>query len=640
MLAKRCFKAMLQRVGVVIVLASFLAGAPVSAIAQQTAGVSIEPPESGQFPTISFLMKAYDNDGKFLANLIPDQVRVLENDQPVEVQFLERQQPGLQIIVAMNTAPIFASTVAGVSHFAQIKLTLLAWMQSNPPGENDDFSLATNTGLEAIRLTRAEQWQEALRQYDPPLLQTQASMVSLAQALDLATEPNPHPDMQRAILYITATPATPLQAALPNIASRANQLEVPIFVWMVAPLAHTNTPAAQSLRDLAEATGGEFFLFSGAEALPNPETYFESLRYHYRVSYHSSIDTSGSHRIAAEVRHENQRLVSNQRLFSLIILPPKPIFLAPPSRIDRVWSEGANRREPSRLEPTNIMIQMLVEYPDGYPRPLRKSRLYVNGVLTEEISAEPFDRFLWDLQGYTTSGTHYLQIEIEDKLGLTQSTIQTPVEIRVEAKRNPVAAFFGDYPLMIVVAVVAATAALVGTVIVARRALRLGDKRRKRKQALDPLRQPVEIRQEPPWQPRPNLGAAQAPTLPRPKEESDAPAQFVRLSESGHPMPGSSVPINRNEITFGSDPRQAIVVLDSPAVDTLHARLYQTPKGEYILVDAGSVAGTWVNYAPVSSQGVHLEHGDLIHIGRIAYRFELRSARDTRRPTVTPFQED
>lgn len=93
-------------------------------------------------------------------------------------------------------------------------------------------------------------------------------------------------------------------------------------------------------------------------------------------------------------------------------------------------------------------------------------------------------------------------------------------------------------------------------------------------------------------------------------------------------------------MTFGSDPRQATCVLDSPTVSALHARLTHTAEGEFILADAGSVAGTWVNYTPASSVGVRLMHGDLIHIGRVTLRFELKTKGETRKITVTPYDEE
>ena len=55
----------------------------------------------------------------------------------------------------------------------------------------------------------------------------------------------------------------------------------------------------------------------------------------------------------------------------------------------------------------------------------------------------------------------------------------------------------------------------------------------------------------------------------------------------------------------------------------LHTRVQLTPEGDFRILDAGSVAGTWVNYAPVPPQGLLLKHGDLVQIGRESFRFQL-----------------
>jgi predicted component of type VI protein secretion system len=65
-------------------------------------------------------------------------------------------------------------------------------------------------------------------------------------------------------------------------------------------------------------------------------------------------------------------------------------------------------------------------------------------------------------------------------------------------------------------------------------------------------------------------------------------------------------------------------VLDDPSVSPLHARIKQRPDGSFCIYDHGSVAGTWVNYEPVTREGRLLTHGDRIHLGQLMYRFDLR----------------
>jgi hypothetical protein len=46
------------------------------------------------------------------------------------------------------------------------------------------------------------------------------------------------------------------------------------------------------------------------------------------------------------------------------------------------------------------------------------------------------------------------------------------------------------------------------------------------------------------------------------------------------------------------------------------------------------VAGTWVNYEPIGREGRRLEHGDVIHFGKLIYRFTLRKAEEPPAPRV------
>jgi predicted component of type VI protein secretion system len=52
------------------------------------------------------------------------------------------------------------------------------------------------------------------------------------------------------------------------------------------------------------------------------------------------------------------------------------------------------------------------------------------------------------------------------------------------------------------------------------------------------------------------------------------------------------------------------------------------------LFDNASVAGTWVNFEPVTRAGQRLAHGDRIHFGQLIYRFELNQPPAESEPQV------
>jgi pSer/pThr/pTyr-binding forkhead associated (FHA) protein len=154
-------------------------------------------------------------------------------------------------------------------------------------------------------------------------------------------------------------------------------------------------------------------------------------------------------------------------------------------------------------------------------------------------------------------------------------------------------------------------------------------RRQKRKQYEDPLTQPVMAVTEPPTSPirKQKTAPKRASWLQMPQRAPrlpEAPAYLRRLTNGGEPASGLPIPILEKDMTFGTDPVQSLRVLDDPSVSPLHARIKQKQDGSFYIYDHGSVAGTWVNYEPVTREGRRLSHGDCIHLGQLMYRFDLR----------------
>ena len=123
----------------------------------------------------------------------------------------------------------------------------------------------------------------------------------------------------------------------------------------------------------------------------------------------------------------------------------------------------------------------------------------------------------------------------------------------------------------------------------------------------------------------------------RPKPASrvpDAPAYLTRLTNGGEPASASPIPVLGKEMTFGTDPVQSMRVLDDPSISPLHARIKRTEDGGFLIYDHGSVAGTWVNFEPVTREGHRLAHGDRINFGQLMYRFDLNQPPAESEPKV------
>jgi pSer/pThr/pTyr-binding forkhead associated (FHA) protein len=121
----------------------------------------------------------------------------------------------------------------------------------------------------------------------------------------------------------------------------------------------------------------------------------------------------------------------------------------------------------------------------------------------------------------------------------------------------------------------------------------------------------------------------------RQKRVPDAPAYLVRLTHNGEPASGTPIPIAEKELTLGTDPVQSMHVLDDPSIAPLHARIKQNGEGLFMIYDHGSIAGTWVNFEPITRDGRRLQHGDRIHFGQLLYRFDLKQPPAESEPKVS-----
>jgi hypothetical protein len=158
--------------------------------------------------------------------------------------------------------------------------------------------------------------------------------------------------------------------------------------------------------------------------------------------------------------------------------------------------------------------------------------------------------------------------------------------------------------------------------------------KRRRRRKTDPVTQPVRMKTEPGGQRL--QGFIHRLPWPQRRLAPKAFAYLLRLSDSDQGNGSAPISITSDEITFGRDPLQATHPFDDSSLEPLHARLLREADGSFRLVDEGSTAGTWINYTPVSREGARLHHGDLIHVGRVGFRFMLREPGRIRRPVVLP----
>jgi len=604
--------------------------------AQEAARAEIIKVDPSSFPTITALLDVYDAQGKFVSAIDAANITVLEDGQPLPLSELTEQEIGAQIVVAINPGPPMAlRDKLGISRYERVVEVLRLWAEARPLEPQDEISLVATTGPLLIGASPSE-WHNSFVSFQPDTRAAVPSLESLSLALDiLEGQQDSRAGMKYSILFLT--PHLPDQSTvdeLEKLAQRATTLGARVNVWLIDSDTYFVHFSATSLKSLAFQTGGDFFAYSGIETLPNPENYFAHLRHLYTLKYESKLATGGAHNLATRVQFGDLSLTSEDQSFSLDIQPPNPMLLSPPSQIVRQAPED-DPYNIDLLQPTEQIFEILIEFPDGHPRAIRHATLFVDDEIVSVITDPPFEQFQWNISEYLSSGEHSLQIEVEDSLGLVKTSLGVPVTLTVVQPPTGTLAFFGRNSSNLTIGVIALAGVLLALILLAggRRGLfTFATARREAKKASsDPLTQPVPaiIAEKKRNQQLSVQGWG------RRSKRVKASAYLARLNGGRKPVEGKRIPLTGEEITFGTDPVKAAYVLDDPSISPIHARLHPGEDGRFIISDQDSVAGTWVNFEQVGSEGAKLSHGDLIHFGTLRYEFIVEKPSTKKKPEIS-----
>lgn len=613
---------------------------PSVAEAQTAASALLTPPQMEEFPKISTTLEVYDSEGEFVHDLETRNITIIEDDQPVSISELTELETGAQFVVAINLGPTFAiRDVNGISRFDNLRGALNAWADQHT-ASLDDLSFLANDGLEHLHLSNASQWQTGFEGYETDPRSATPSLDVLLRAINVASDPSPRNGMGRSVLFLTPPPDRAGTAAIQSLSSIARQERVRVHVWLVSSPAYFTSEGANQLAELAAQTGGQFFTYSGEEEIPNVEAYLEPLRNIYTLAYESKIRNSQPHQISARIRANGLSVTSNTQEFELEILPPNPIFISPPLQIFRANRAALENAFTEEIDytPKIQTIEILVEFPDGRPRPLERTTLYVDGMIAAENTAPPFDQFSWDLSAYTASGTHALQVEALDSFGLSNLSMETSVQITIQRSPQSIIATIARNGNLIAGLTVALAGGILLLVLVIGGRIgphRFGRQREKAKPSSkkemgsksDPVTQPIRVAAL--QAKKHGLGWKNRFSRMSRQSESPKPIAYLEgLDKSNGFSFEQPIPISNTGITLGKDPALATVAFKDPSIENLHARILpHKDKDGFLITDEGSIAGTWVNFMQISSDGKTLAHGDIIHIGRIGLRFMVSDSK-------------
>jgi hypothetical protein len=241
--------------------------------------------------------------------------------------------------------------------------------------------------------------------------------------------------------------------------------------------------------------------------------------------------------------------------------------------------------------------------------------------MIQEVNQAPFGQFILDLNNYDSDQEFIFYVEIEDELGISAQTEDTIIQITVE----PIPLTFWEGLMRLELSperwiilasiLLAGMVLIVAMVFVGKKQVFWREQAKARKRRIDPVTQPVKINQDGGYKGTSETGRQLA--------SKQVEALLVPVNDEFEPNRQKTVVLDKKEWIIGSDEKLSRLVIKNSALDSKHSMLVRSSQGNYWLSDQNSIAGTWVNFTPITAKGVILKHGDLIHFAKAMYRFEL-----------------
>ena len=553
--------------------------------------IQIDRTDNRNFPEIKVEFSGKNLTGRIYPSA--DDVTIIENGHHIRPDFVERIYTGIHFSLVINPeSSLTLHWANGLQYYAEM---INAIKSIGPDLDNLDvnrYSLYINPDISYTEMTSYDAWAKAINEYSI----NQRNLVSSLDSLEMAISAleTSGTSLDSVLVYLTPYLHPTLLPGFFSLAERAAAINVPIHVWIVMSQSMLGTSYETNLRDALLKTGGTLSTFTGLEEVPDPNTYLQGKGESFLLTYQSMIRESGSFDLAVELSLAADRVLrSKPTQLDLIVEPMQVSFINPPDSLDLLQDED------NLVSPDSLPIEVLIEFPDGYPRSILSSILFVNGTRVQTNQSPPYGSFAIDLNDYTQEQKLLLEVRINDDLGLQGKTPIHTLNLNIFKPQKTFSGSWFASPWLWLVLVGLLSIIIV---LILRKPRRI--KREKDTSTLDSNKKnPNEVLLKP------------ASTVVK------SFGSLMKLDPDQTPSAEKPYLLVKEITLIGRDPSLANLVLDDPMLEPLHAEIHFFSDGRIRITDFNSISGTYVNFKPVTSHGTSLQHADLVHFGSLLFRF-------------------
>jgi len=567
---------------------------PANAIqAQDTlSAIQITSVDNSNFPEIVLNYKGINLSEALPTD--PADVEIIEDGQTIKPTSLEAHYQGVHFAVAIN--PDSSLTIRG-GDSQPYNLAMIEALKTVGPepenARNNRYSFFSNPEVTLVETEEYAAWAANIADFET-IPQDQSASLS---SLELAVSALEHSGLNLDTVLVYITPYLDFRV-LPefySLVERAGQLGVETQVWIVMSPRVVGSSYETEMRTALQNSGSTLTPLTGTEIVPDPRNYMEGKGRTFTAHYQSQIRTSGEFELQVRANFEQSpTLQSAPATLSLDIQPTRLSFINPPATLEILYNNDGS------FQPTQLPLEVLIEFPDGYPRSILNSTLFVNGAQDSTNAQPPYGSFVLDLASYLDETELKLEVRLQDEFGLQGRTPIQAIALDVlKPESNLNRTWYSSPWLWIGLLSLAGLVAF----LVFRKPF--------------PKRKTTEESEK--GEPKTEKVAEKAP-LSTPVPEK-AFGNLTRLDPDQTPSAEKPHLLSKEVVLIGSDPTLANLVLDNPSIEPLHAEIHFFADGRIRLTDFNSTSGTYVNFKPVGTHGTPLQHADLLHFGTLLFRF-------------------
>ena len=404
--------------------------------------------DAGQFPTVTFRLRALDLNNRVVSGLSNTNLTVFENGEQVpadNVQVTQHDDGPITFLFLIDHGRLANFREFGTQNIRQVFSALLdSGVFVNGLDQVEVMVRENlNTDRTEPRLGPTQQGGDLttwLANYPFEVRRSQNSTKGLEGVADAIAEMGklvPIPGRQPAvILLITRSIEDPARAvavvAAQNQANQAKSEFISIYV-LSTDLGQSNK---EPLEILAEISNGRYTALQRATAGALAEDTYREIntqRLYYTISYQSTLAAPGPRVITANTRDvPTVGVVGNYE-----VSPQPPVVdLVEPAAGTVIQREAhLDSGGTPVYDPTKVKVVANVSFPDGYPRSFRSADLLIDGASQAIASPAPGAtqaEFEADLSQISTVGSNPVTLEVRlvDSLGL-EASAQTSVVVEV-----------------------------------------------------------------------------------------------------------------------------------------------------------------------------------------------------------------